>query len=74
MIGKEINNLIRTGETAEQAISAEAIKAAEAHAEKQIADLEQELEKRKRSMIKVAIMMVLAALILIFSSMQAPIK
>ena len=76
--GKELNELIQTGELAkvdpaaepikESEVSEELLEAAEAHAEKQIADLKEENQKRKRSLIKLGIMTLLSVIIFVFTT------
>ena len=68
MSEKEINDLIQTGNIAEQAVSAELMRAAESHAQKQLSDLEEQRKKRKRSLIKLGAMMIFTVLILIFTT------
>lgn len=71
---KEINDLIQTGELAKQDIDDELMKAAEAHAEAQVADLEEEKRKRKKTLIKLGAMLTLTVLILVFTTMHMTIK
>ena len=76
--GKEINELIQTGELAKADLPAEAVKeaevseelleAAEAHANKQIADIKEENRKRKRNLIKLGAMTLLSVIIFIFTT------
>lgn len=78
MSGKEINELIQTGELAKADLPAEAVKeaevseelleAAEAHANKQIADIKEENRKRKRNLIKLGAMTLLSVIIFIFTT------
>ena len=78
MRGKEINELIQTGELAKADLPAEAVKeaevseelleAAEAHANKQIADIKEENRKRKRNLIKLGAMTLLSVIIFIFTT------
>ena len=78
MSGKEINELIQTGELAKADLPAEAVKeaevseelleAAEAHANKQIADIKEENRKRKRKLIKLGAMTLLSVIIFIFTT------
>ena len=65
---KEINDLIQTGELAKQDIDDELMKAAESHAEAQVADLEEEKKKRKKTLIKLGAMLTLTVLILVFTT------
>ena len=82
MSEKEINELIQTGEFAKIDPSAELVneavkepeapeellEAAEAHADKQLEDLKDEKNKRKKMLIKFGVMGMLAAIIMVFAS------
>ncbi|SDB41285.1 hypothetical protein SAMN02910317_02070 [Ruminococcaceae bacterium FB2012] len=68
MSEKEINDLIQTGELAKQDIDDELMEAAEAHAEAQVANLEEEKKKRKKTLIKLGAMLTLTVLILVFTT------
>ena len=78
MSGKEINELIRTGELAkadpaaepviEPEISEELMQAAEAHADQQLEEIKEEHNKRKKMLIKFGIMGMLTAVIMIFAT------
>ena len=73
MSEKEINNLIQTGEAA-KAETAVSSKEAQEYAEAKIADLKADNQARKKRLIKLGAMLTLTVLILIFTTMQAPIK
>lgn len=80
--GKEINELIQTGEFAKidpaeapvkELISEpeqpeELLEVAEAHADKQLDDIREEKHKRKKALIKLGIMLAPTAIVLIFAS------
>ncbi len=80
--GKEINELIQTGEFAkidpaeapvkelisEPELPEELLEAAEAHADKQLDDIREEKHKRKKALIKLGIMLAPTAIVLIFAS------
>ena len=82
MSGKEINELIQTGELAkidssaelvneavkEPEVPEELLEAAEAHADKQLDDIREEKHKRKKALIKLGIMLAPTAIVLIFAS------
>ena len=82
MSEQEINELIQTGEFAKIDPSAELVneavkepeapeellEAAEAHADKQLEDLKDEKNKRKKMLIKFGVMGMLAAIIMVFAS------
>ena len=72
MSGKELNELIQTGELAKGEIQAEQLKAAEEYAEEQLEeakeDAKEDRDRRRIALIKFGSMAVLAAAIVIFAS------
>ena len=66
--GKEINNLLVSGEAASNKSSEDLINAAEAYADEQIMDLKEKQNDRKRALMKLGAMGVITVIILVFAT------